>query len=796
MNKSAIILGAGPIGLVTAWHLLKDGWDVKIYEKGSNVGGMCRSWNWNDFILDTGPHIFHTPKKEMANLWENNFSHLMQKGVFWCKNVTGDNFDNFWDYPLSWESISEYPKELKRQILSEISKIDQTKKNIANNYNEYIENLIGPTLRKLFFEKYPEKVWGIPTSQMTADWAPKRIEFREKRTPFYYKEWAAVGKYGTGSVYNEIKEKIIKLGGKIFLNKEVVDIEYSGFKLKTIKFNKGSKINIKNEDVVISSLPITLTSILLGKKSNLKFRGICSVYIALNKKTALPKNIHWLYYGNDKIDFNRVSEAKKMTKYVAPKNKTYLTIETTFSKKDEFDSLLTSEMHKRILDQALKTNLFNKKDVLDITSNKEYFVYPVQYVGYQKDLSNTMSFLSKFNNFYSIGTGGEYNYADSQVIFHKAIDLASNLSQKENKLNQTIKFNYNFEFNKEVLIGSKKIGDQNKTYIIAEVGLNHNGSVDLAKQLIKEAKIKGCDAVKLQTFTKDSRVSKKYKGANYAEEITGLEENMNDMFNRLVINFKDQKKIFSYARKIGIEIFSTPFDFESVDFLESMNVKAYKIASMDITNLPLIKYVASKNKPIIISTGMSNLGEVEDAINQVKETGNKNLIILHCNSSYPSTPKDMNLKLIDNYKKIFNLPVGLSDHTIGLKVSKIAITLNANVIERHFTLNKFFEGPDHILSSEPDEMKELVDASFEIPEIVGKGQKNINSEEYFTLNSQRKCIYAKLSLKKGQKITLKHISIKGPGGGILPKYLDLIIGKKIKNDVKEDFPITWDDLIE
>ncbi len=656
--------------------------------------------------------------------------------------------------------------------------------------------MIGPTLRKLFFEKYPEKVWGIPTSKMTADWAPKRIEFREKRTPFYFKEWAAVGKYGTGSVYNNIKEKIQELGGKIYLNQEVTGIEYKGFKLNNIIFKKNLKIKINKDDVVISSLPITLTSVLLGKKSNLKFRGICSVYIALNKKIALPKNIHWLYYGNEKIDFNRVSEAKKMSKYVAPKNKTYLTVETTFSKKDEFDSLNKNELHKRILNQAVKTNLFDKKEVYNITSNKEYFVYPVQYVGYQKDLSNTMSFLSKFNNFYSIGTGGEYNYADSQVIFHKAIDLASNLSQKENKLNQTIKLNYNFQFNKEVKIGTKKIGNQNKTYIIAEVGLNHNGSVELAKKLIKDAKSQGCDAVKLQTFTKNSRVSKKFKGANYAEEITGIEENMNDMFNRLVINFKDQKTIFNYAKKIGIEIFSTPFDFESVDFLESMNVKAYKIASMDITNLPLIKYVASKNKPIIISTGMSNLGEVEDAVNQVKETGNKNLILLHCNSSYPSTPKDMNLKLIENYKNIFNLPVGLSDHTIGLKVSKIAITLKANVIERHFTLNKFFEGPDHILSSEPDEMKELVDASFEIPEIIGSGQKNINSEEYFTLNSQRKCLYAKINLKKGQKINLNHLVIKGPGGGILPKYLDLIIGKKIKNNVKADFPITWDDLIE
>ena len=213
---------------------------------------------------------------------------------------------------------------------------------------------------------------------------------------------------------------------------------------------------------------------------------------------------------------------------------------------------------------------------------------------------------------------------------------------------------------------------------------------------------------------------------------------------------------------------------------------------MDLVNLPLIKYVAKTQKPMIISTGMSNLGQIEDAVETVRKTGNKNLILLHCNSSYPAAPEEMNLKAINNLQSAFDIPVGLSDHTFGLFVSQTAICLGANVIERHFTLDRTFEGPDHILSSEPDEMLELVSMSEKIPAILGNGVKRIQPNEYDTINTQRKSLYASCNIKKGDVIDKKMISIKGPGGGLLPKYFDIIIGRVAKQDINKDFPITWD----
>ena len=225
-------------------------------------------------------------------------------------------------------------------------------------------------------------------------------------------------------------------------------------------------------------------------------------------------------------------------------------------------------------------------------------------------------------------------------------------------------------------------------YIIAEAGLNHNGSFDIAKKLIDNAAYCKCNAIKFQSFQSDTRVSEKVKTEKYSEKIIGTEESIHQLFQRLSLSFSTQRKIFSYAKKRKIFIFSTPFDFKSADFLDSLGVGAFKIASADLVNLPLIEHVSKKNKPIIISTGMSTIAEINDAVETVRSTGNKNLALLHCNSSYPSTHAEINLKFMKNLKLMYQLPVGFSDHTTDLLASKTAISMGANIIERHFTLNK------------------------------------------------------------------------------------------------------------
>ena len=792
-NRKVIILGAGPVGLIAGWLLSKERWDVKIFEKNSIVGGMCRSWKWGKFTVDTGPHIFHTPDKKLWNFWKKNFGNLLVEGKFWAKNTYNENFSKLYDYPFSKEGFKNFDHHTKSNILKELKSLK--KKSVSKNFEEHVQSQVGNTLTDMFFKNYPEKIWGISTKEMTAEWAPKRISFRKKILPFYDKEKSAVGKYGTGSVYENIKKKIDKNKGKFFLNRTVVSFDHSNNKINKIIFKDGKSIKIDEDTLIVSSLPITLTARLLGFSSNLKFRGVRTVYIAINKKRVLPKKCNWIYYSSKEIIFNRISEHKTMTKFIGPKNMTYLSAEIAYSKGDEIDQISFKKIKKIVEKDVLKVGLVKKKsDILDFSENKEDFVYPVQFTNYKYELSKNISNIAKFRQLYSLGTGGEFNYSDSQILFHKTMDLVNILCDKNSNENQMQKEHKNIVLNKTVKLGNKFVGEDQPPFVIAEGGLNHNGSVDLAKKLIDEAKKINCDAIKFQTFTADQRISKEVKSVKYSEEADGLQENIYEMFKRLSINKKEHKEIFRYARRKGIEIFSTPFDEKSVEFLEELNVKFYKIASVDLVNLPLIKKIGNTGKPLILSTGMSNIGNIQDAVEAFKSTGNKNLILLHCLSSYPANEKEMNLKAIKTLKSNFNIPVGLSDHYPGIEISLMALGLGANIIERHFTLNKTFEGPDHILSSEPDEFKKFINLAKNTISILGDGQKIIQPSEYVVINSQRKSIYASRDIKNGEKFTKKNTCIKGPGGGILPKHYDIVLKRKAKIKIYKDYPIQWENI--
>lgn len=792
-KNKAYILGAGPAGLAAAWKLLENGWEIELFERESTVGGMCKTRPWGKFLLDVGPHIFHTPDKELAEFWEMEFGDLLIKGDFWCKNVIKDKFDEYWDYPLSWESISRYPKTLKQRILNELSSLTMTRKVEASNYKKYISNLAGPTLQEMFFEKYPHKVWGIATEEMTSDWAPKRIELRSKVTPFYTGQWNAVGKFGSGCIFDRMKNKILKMGGKIHLQRNVVGFNHNGKRINDIKFSDGNKLSVSSKEIIISTLPITYTAKLLGYDSSLKFRGIISIYLAYDKPSVLPEGIHWLYYDSEKVFFHRIVESKRLTPHVAPKEQTFITCEIVYSRVDTKDVMPKNDLIKAVAEQVELVGLSKTSEVIDADMHKEEFVYPFMFKGYQQELANTKAAITKFEQLYSIGTGGDFHYADVQILFHKTFDLVEVLTGKYSYQTQVKRGSpMSYKLNKVVNINGRLIGDGCNPYIIAEAGLNHNGDLNLAKKLVDEAKHIECDAIKFQTFKAGNRVSSKVKTVKYAETIVGLEETILEMFQRLELSCDDQRKLFEYARSKGIEIFSTPFDFESVDFLESLNVNLYKISSMDLVNLPLIEYVGKTHKPLIISTGMSTLGQIEEAVQTVLDTGNPNLMLLHCNSTYPAAPEEMNLRCMHTLKRAFNIPVGLSDHTFGIFVSQMAIAIGANIIERHFTINRTFDGPDHILSSEPSEFARLVENSKMISKILGDGVKRVQPSEYDTINQQRKSVYAKSNIKKGQIINSNDLAIKGPGGGLLPKYLNIVIGREAKKDIKKDYPVTWD----
>lgn len=325
-----------------------------------------------------------------------------------------------------------------------------------------------------------------------------------------------------------------------------------------------------------------------------------------------------------------------------------------------------------------------------------------------------------------------------------------------------------------------------KVYIIAEVGVNHNGNIDIAKKMVDEAVQCGVDCIKFQTFIAEQLVSKNTEKAEYQKKQTKFNESQYEMLKRLELSFEDFKTLKEYCDLKKIDFMSTAFDFESIEFLESLNIHIWKIPSGEITNLPYLIKVAKLNKPVILSTGMSTMEEIKNAFNILKKNGIGEVTILHCTTEYPTPFKDVNLKSMVTIKDQLNVKVGYSDHTKGIEVPIAAVALGASIIEKHFTLDRNMEGPDHKASLEPDELKMMVDSIRNIEKSLGDGIKRVAESEKKNIEIARKSIVAKKIIKSGDIFTEENITVKRPGNGLSPmKWFD-IIGKVAKRDFDED----------
>ncbi len=334
----------------------------------------------------------------------------------------------------------------------------------------------------------------------------------------------------------------------------------------------------------------------------------------------------------------------------------------------------------------------------------------------------------------------------------------------------------------------------NSVFIIAEAGVNHNGDIEKAKKLIDVAVDAGVDAVKFQTFNTDKLIIKNAPKADYQNKTTDENESQYDMLKKLELNKKEHEYLQNYCDKKDIQFMSTPFSFDTVDLLEELDINLYKIGSSDLNNLPLLKYVAKKNKPIILSTGMSTLTEVSEAVDTILNTGNDKLILLHCVSNYPAQYENVNLRAMNVMKNTFNLEVGYSDHTLDIEVPIAAVAMGAKVIEKHFTLDKKMEGPDHKASLNPNQLIDMVKSIRNVERALGSPIKKPAITEKENVKAVRKSLVLNKSKKRGQVIKKDDLDIKRPGIGIEPKYLDIITGMKLMNDLKKDQLLTWDDV--
>jgi len=339
-------------------------------------------------------------------------------------------------------------------------------------------------------------------------------------------------------------------------------------------------------------------------------------------------------------------------------------------------------------------------------------------------------------------------------------------------------------------INNRIISNKHFPYIIAELSANHNGSIERAFKSIKAAKEAGADAVKIQTYTADTITIKsdrdefKIKGGIW----NGYD--LYSLYKWAETPYEWHKPLFDYAKEIGITIFSSPFDKTAVDLLEDLNVPAYKVASFEITDLPLINYIAQTKKPMIISTGMANLEEISAAVDVAKENGCKDLVLLHCISSYPAPPEQSNLRTIPDLMKRFGVLVGLSDHTMGAAVSISSVALGASVIEKHFTLSRDDKGPDSEFSMEPHELKKLCEETKIAYSSLGDAGYELRDSEKAGRNFRRS-LYAVKNIQKGEQFTEKNIRSIRPSFGLSPKYYEEVIGAYAAQDIEYGSPLTW-----
>jgi len=342
-----------------------------------------------------------------------------------------------------------------------------------------------------------------------------------------------------------------------------------------------------------------------------------------------------------------------------------------------------------------------------------------------------------------------------------------------------------------IQLEKRKIGTSHPVYVIAELSANHNQDFNEAVRLIHAAKESGANAVKLQTYTPDTltiNCDNNYFRIGKGTQWEG--KNLYSLYKEAYTPWEWQPDLKKIANDLGMDLFSTPFDFSSVDFLESMKVPVFKVASFEIVDIPLIQKIAQTGKPIIMSTGMASLAEIEEAVNAIRNEGNEQIALLKCTSAYPALPEDMNLKTIPDMAKKFNVPVGISDHTLGTTIPIAAVALGACIVEKHFTLSRIIPGPDSSFSLEPHEFRTMVDSIRETEKALGTVNYSVTEHEKAS-RVFRRSLFAVEDISEGEMLTERNIRSIRPGYGLPPKYFHEILGKKAKENICRGTPLHW-----
>jgi len=792
------ILGAGPAGLSLSYYLSKLGVKSTIFELTNHIGGMARTWKWNNFLLETGPHLLHTPLRDIWDDWQLLLgSDLIEQQFYSANYLSNGSHEYLFDYPLNLPQVltsSYWSQHQLDSITSELcDKPDFQKLSSACSFSEYVDGLVGPTLSNTFFKRYPEKVWDIPTTEMLPDWAPKRLRTCQSQESFFQDQYSGVSRYGSGDLFSKIKDFITRHGSSINLNEPITSIHTTHNHITSFDTTNRT-VNINSEDLIISTIPISNLSKLLGFDLSVEFRGIASVYFSFEDiPNLLPDPYSWLYFSEDSV-FNRITEPTKLSKSLnlLPKDRTYLVCEQaiTMDFSETYDSF-TSQLIEATKSDFNNIPMFSNHSIGNVAINVEPYVYPIQTHANKLLYREIASRIIKFNNIELIGTGSNYAYNDMQVIFKQAKEMAHDIHNSTagtSLLMSTFSKMCSSSLDTNNVIPN--VNDHSLS-MIAEIGINHNGNVSRLLQLATKA-CEASDIVKLQYFKLIDRIGSQVREVNHVEKAQDVEESIADILKRCELTLDDIQLVRHEVLKNNRKFMCTVFSKQDAKDVLSLGVDHIKIASMDLNNYPLHRFIARYYKPlhVFISTGMSTIEEINAALS-IYKISRHHLYLLACTSSYPAPNTSLNLRSI-SYLIDLNptLEIGYSDHSVGINACLTAISLGSTILEVHFTDDKRVSGPDQILSKTSKDIQQIKEFHSFYTSAQGLPNKALQPAEYFTWKTQRKSLYALGDISKGQEINYDNVVLRSPPLGISPVHIEnnTLIALY---DIKDAQPITF-----
>ncbi|KZR70257.1 N,N'-diacetyllegionaminic acid synthase [Prochlorococcus marinus str. MIT 1313] len=795
------ILGAGPAGLSLSYYLSKLGIKSTVFELTNHIGGMARTWTWNHFLLETGPHLLHTPLKDIWDDWKLLLGpDLIEQQFFSANYLSNGSQEYLFDYPLNLPQVltsSYWSTEQLESIKSELcDKPDLQMLSSATSFSEYVDGLVGSTLSNIFFKRYPEKVWDISTTEMLPDWAPKRLRTCDSQESFFQDQYSGISRYGSGDLFSKIQKSITLQGSIINLNEPITSINIHHNHVQSFETTKRT-VDVNSEDLIISTIPISNFSRLLGFDFSIKFRGIASVYLAFEDiPTLLPDPYSWLYFSDNSV-FNRITEPTKLSKSLnlLTSDRTYLVCEKaiTLDSSRPYDSL-SSQIIESTKRDFNNIPMFSKYNIDKSAINIEPYVYPIQTHANKLLYREIASRIIKINNIELIGTGSNYAYNDMQVIFKQAKEMAQDIYSS--KRGTSLLMSTFSKMCSSSLDTTKNIDsiDEPSLSLIAEIGINHNGDVKRLLQLATKA-CETSDIVKVQYFQLPDRIGAQVREVNYVEKAQDVEESIADTLKRCELTLDDiqlvREQVYNNNRKFMCTVFGIQ---DSKDIL-SLGVDHIKIASMDLNNYPLHRYIASYSKPlhVYISTGMSTIQEINAALSIYNDSLHE-LHLLACTSSYPAPDSSLNLRSI-SYLLDLNptLGIGYSDHSVGVNACLAAISLGATILEVHFTDDKRVSGPDQMLSKTSRDIEHIKEFYSFYSSAKGLPNKALQPAEYFTWKTQRKSLYALGNISKGEEINYHNVALRSPPLGISPVLLEnnCLIAS---SDIIDAHPITFSNI--